>query len=108
MPQFVLIFRPTRPTSAADLPTRNAIARDWVLARRDEATLRAAFPLEPGGAIVSQAGSRAAVPEGAVASIVVLEAADLRAAVAIAGSYPNLAVGSEIEIRSVRSTAPQL
>lgn len=107
MPEFVLIFRPTRATSAADLPKRNATARDWVLARREEGALRAACPLEDTGAVVSHAGLGPVASERAVASVLVIEAANLDAAVAIAKGYPNLAFGSEIEVRPVRPTAPR-
>jgi hypothetical protein len=107
MPEFVLIFRPTRSTSAADLPARNATAREWVLERRKEGTLRAACPLEDSGAIVSQSHVASLAPERAVASVLVVEAADLDTAVAMAKGYPNLVFGSEIEVRPIRSTAPR-
>ncbi len=106
MPQFVLIFRPTRATDPADLPTRNATARQWVLACRQQGTLRLVCPLEDGGATVSQEGTGDLARERAVASVLVVEAADLQGAVALAMTYPNLAYGAEIEVRPVRPTAP--
>ncbi|WP_437792854.1 hypothetical protein [Sorangium sp. So ce693] len=109
MPEFVLIFRPTRSTSAAELPKRNATARDWVLARHEEGTLRLACPLEDAGAgtVVSDAGVSPIPPDRAIAAVLVVDAADLDCAVAIAKSYPNLAFASEIEVRPVRPTAPR-
>jgi 2-C-methyl-D-erythritol 4-phosphate cytidylyltransferase len=107
MPEFVLIFRPARATSAADLPKRNATARDWVLALREANTLRAACPLEERGAVVTHESVRPCAVERAIASVLLIEAADLDAAVALAQGYPNLEFGSEIEVRPVRPTAPR-
>jgi hypothetical protein len=109
MAEFILIFRPTRPTSATDLPARNAGARAWVIACREAGTLRAACPLEDAssGIVVSDAGLLPVSPAGAIASVLVIDAADLDGAVQIAKSYPNLAFGSQIEVRPVRPTAPR-
>ena len=57
MNEFALIFRPTRPVQPDDLPRRNAAARDWALARRNEGTLLRASPLTDEGVKVAEDGA---------------------------------------------------
>ncbi len=106
MPEFAFIFRPTRVVPAADLPRRNDAAREWALARRRDGVLGGAHPLEDGGAVVTAAGVRPLSSERPVASVLVVAAADLDAAIALAKTHPGLAFGSEIEVRPVKAVAP--
>jgi hypothetical protein len=106
MQEFALIFRAGRAVAAADLPRRNAAARDWALALRREGTLRAASPLEDGGFVVREQGVAPVSPDHPVASVLVIAARDLDGAVALAKGHPGLAFGSEIEVRPVKPVAP--
>jgi hypothetical protein len=105
MQEFAFIFRPGRDVAPADLPRRNAAARDWALAHRRDGTLRAASPLEDSGVLVSKKGVAPVAPERAVAAVLVIAAVDLDGAVALALSHPGLAFGTEIEVRPVKPVA---
>ena len=96
MQEFALIFRPGRPIEAAVLPRRNTAARDWALALRRDGKLRVASPLEEAGFTVTQQGVAPVARDRAVASVLVVAAADLDAAVALAKGHPGLAFGTEI------------
>ena len=102
MQEFAFIFRTGRDVAAADLPRRNAAARDWALAHRRDGTLRAASPLEDAGFLVSQKGVAPVAPDRPVASVLVIAAGDLDSAVALAKGHPGLAFGTEIEVRPVK------
>ena len=106
MNEFALIFRPTRPVQPDDLPRRNAAARDWALARRNEGTLLRASPLTDEGVRVAEDGATPMADARAVASVLVIQAADLESAVALAKGHPGLAFGTEIEVRPVKAVAP--
>ena len=106
MHEFAFLFRPTHAVDPADLPRRNAAARDWALARRGEGTLRGASPLEDFGFTVSQQAVTLLPPDHAVASVLIIEAPDLESAVTLAKSHPGLAFGTEIEVRPVKAVAP--
>ena len=106
MPEFALLFRPTAPVAPDDLPRRNAAARQWALALREGGFLRTASPLEEGGFTVSGQGIAMVSGEGAVASVLVVQAANLASAVALAKGHPGLAFGTEIEVRPVKAVAP--
>jgi hypothetical protein len=106
MQEFALIFRPGHAVDPADLPRRNAAARDWALALRHDGTLHAASPLEDAGFTVSQQGVAPVAHDRAVASVLVVEAKDLESAVALAKGHPGLAFGTEIEVRPVKAIAP--
>lgn len=103
--EFALIFRPTRAVDPGDLPARNAAARDWVLALRRDGLLSAASPLEDEGFTVSQRGATPVATGDAIASVLVVFALDLEAAVALAKGHPGLAFGTEIEVRPVKAVA---
>jgi hypothetical protein len=103
-PHFAFLFRAERPVSAADLPRRNAAAREWALARGAEGTLRAASPLEDAGAVIAASGVAAAPREPAVAAVLIVAAPDLNAAIALAQTHPGLAFGTSIEVRPVKPT----
>jgi hypothetical protein len=103
MQEFALLFRPTRAIDPAELPQRNAAARGWALALDRDGTLRGASPLEDGGASVSQHGVTPVVPERAIASVLIVQAKDLDAAIALAQNHPGLAFGTEIEVRPVKA-----
>ena len=106
MPAFALIFRPTRPIDPEALPRRNAAARDWAVALTRDGTLRTASPLEDGGAVVSDQGTAPVARDHAVASVLIVEAASLEAAIALVQGHPGLAFGTEIEVRPVKPVAP--
>ena len=106
MPEFAFIFRPTRPVAPADLPKRNAAARAWALARRDEGIVKTASPLEDGGVVVRQQAVTPVPADGAVGAVLVIAAQDLDAAVTLAKTHPGLAYGTEIEVRPVKAVAP--
>ncbi|MBV9948338.1 MAG: hypothetical protein JOZ69_15915 [Myxococcales bacterium] len=105
MSEFALLFRPARAVDPTDLPRRNAAARDWALARQADGTLRGASPLEEEGFTVGHGGVAPLAPDRAIASVLVIEAADLAAAVALAQGHPGLAFGTEIEVRPVKVVA---
>ncbi len=105
MHEFAFIFRPTRAVDPATLPQRNSAAREWALARRSEGTLSSGNPLEEAGAVVSQAAVKALAGEHPVAAVLVLQCANLDAAVALAKTHPGLAYGTEIEVRPVKAVA---
>lgn len=102
MQQFAFVFRSGSSLSAEALATRNAAARAWALERRDEGVLAAAAPLAPEAHVVSAAET--VVTTSDVASVLVIEAADLEHALAIARAHPGLAFGTRIEVRAVRVT----
>src|SRR5690349_16983051 len=74
MHEFALQFRPTRALTSDELPRRNAAARDWALARREDGTLRAASPLEDDAVRVTRDGATRALDARAVASVLIVEA----------------------------------
>ena len=104
MQDFAFLFRPTRALAPDELSRRNDAARDWVLARRADGTLRAASPLAEGGFSVSNQGVTPVPGDHAVASVLVIAADDLESAVAVARAHPGLAFGTEIEVRPVKPT----
>ena len=106
MPEFALLFRPTVAVDPAELPRRNAAARDWALALRENGTLHTASPLQEEGFTVTGQGVAMVSREHAVASVLVIEARDLPSAVALAKDHPGLAFGTEIEVRPVKPVAP--
>ncbi|HEX3764840.1 MAG TPA: hypothetical protein VHW23_39360 [Kofleriaceae bacterium] len=106
MPEFALIFRPTHPVDPEALPRRNAAARDWAIALTRDGTLRTTSPLEDGGVVVSDRGTAQLARDHAVASVLIVEAASLEAAVALVQGHPGLAFGTEIEVRPVKAVAP--
>jgi len=103
MHEFALLFRPTRPVSPEQLPQRNAAARGWAVALRHEGTLKTASPLEEGGVTVTPEGVGPVSHEREVASVLVIEAADLESAVTLAKGHPGLAYGVEVEVRPVKA-----
>jgi hypothetical protein len=105
MAQFAFLFRPTRAVAPADLPVRNAAARDWALMRRREGSLQAANLLEDSGFTVTQQGTGPVVHEHALVSVLIIQAKDLESAVALAKGHPGLAFGTEIEVRPVKVVA---
>lgn len=105
MHDFVFIFRAGQTAAGADLAKRNAAARDWALARRADGTLRAASPLEDEGAVITARGVAPVSNDHAVASVLVIAAHDLNAAVALAQGHPGLAFGTSIEVRPVKPVA---
>ena len=106
MQEFALIFRPGHAVDPADLPRRNAAAREWALALRRDGTLHVASPLEETGFTVTQQGVAPVAPDRAVASVLVVQAKDLESAVALAKGHPGLSFGTEIEVRPVKAVAP--
>jgi hypothetical protein len=106
MPEFAFIFRPTRPIAPSDLPGRNAAARDWALALQRDGKLHGANPLEDDGFKVTDAGVAPISREGAVASVLIVEAENLESALALAKRHPGLGFGTEIEVRPVKAVTP--
>jgi hypothetical protein len=76
-----------------------------VLALRRDGVLSAASPLEDEGFTVSQRDVTPVASGHAIASVLVVLAADLEAAVALAKGHPGLAFGTEIEVRPVKAVA---
>ncbi len=105
MQEFAFLFRPTRALDPAELPRRNAAAREWALARRADGSLQTASPLEDQGVIVNQRGVTQFAHDRGVAAVLVIQANNLEAAVMLAQSHPGLAFGTEIEVRPVKPTA---
>ena len=105
MPEFAFIFRAGRDLNPADLPRRNAAARDWAIALRDRGVLHVASPLEDDGFNVTKEGATPVAREEAVASVLVIEAADLQNALTLAKGHPGLAFGTQIEVRPVKPVA---
>lgn len=106
MQNFALIFRRTVPVNPADLPTRNAAARDWALALGARGILHSAAPLEDDGRVVSASGVSPVSSGESVASVLVIEAESLDAATRLVQGHPGLAFGVEIEIRPVKPAGP--
>jgi hypothetical protein len=102
MTQFAFIFRIGSAVDPRDLPRRNAAARDWALARRGDGSLEVASPLEDDGRVVRASGVTPIDDDRAVASVLVIAAKDLDAAVALAKGHPGLAFGTEIEVRPIK------
>jgi hypothetical protein len=105
MPTFALIFRTGPAVDPADLPRRNAAARDWALALQRDGVLQGASPLEDGGFVVAQRGVEPVSGDGAIASVLVVQADNVERAVALAKGHPGLAFGTEIEVRPVKAVA---
>jgi hypothetical protein len=106
MQEFALIFRPGQAVNPADLPRRNAAARDWAIALRREGRLAVASPLEDGGFTVTRQGVAPLAADGAVAAVLIVKAGDLDGAVALAKGHPGLAFGTQIEVRPVKAVVP--
>lgn len=106
MHEFAFLFRTDHVPPAADLARRNAAARDWALARRADGSLRSASPLEDAGAVVGARGVTAVSADHPVASVLVIAAENLEAAVTLAKGHPGLAFGTTIEVRPVKAVAP--
>jgi hypothetical protein len=104
--EFALLFRPTRAVAPDELPRRNAAARDWAIARQREGTLKVASPLEDAVVRVTPDGAAPLGDGPAVAAVLVVQAADLDAAVALAKGHPGLTFGTEIEVRPVKPVRP--
>jgi len=107
MPEFALIFRPTRPVPPDDLPRRNNAAREWALALRRDGKVTAAAPLEDAGFAVTEKGVTPVSPERAVGAVLVIQAKDLDSAVALVKGHPGLAYGTEIEVRPLKVVPPK-
>ncbi|MCI0674111.1 MAG: hypothetical protein L0Y64_26995 [Myxococcaceae bacterium] len=105
MQEFALLFRPTRAITTDELPRRNAAAREWALALQRNGTLLRASPLEEGGASVTEGGVTPVAHDSAVASVLIVHATDLGAAVELAKGHPGLAFGTHIEVRPVKPVA---
>jgi hypothetical protein len=105
MQEFALLFRPTRIVAPDELLRRNAAAREWALARKRDGVLHGANPLEDDGFTVTQQLVTPVAHDRAVASVLIVEAADLESAVALAKGHPGLAFGTEIEVRPVKAVA---
>lgn len=106
MHEYALIFRRTAPLDPADLPTRNAAARDWALALERRGVLRSAAPLEVEGRVVSARGVGSVSSTDPIASVLVVASESLDAATRLVQGHPGLAFGIEIEIRPVKPTVP--
>ena len=106
MHEFALLFRRRVPIEPAEVPALNAAARTWALALRDRGLLRTASPLEEDGRVVSAHGVGPVADPAAIASVLVIEAESLAAAVALTQGHPGLAHGVEIEVRPVKIVAP--
>lgn len=105
MPEFALLFRPTRALTSEELPRRNAAAREWALAQQRDGTLRSASPLEGEGFTVHHGGVTPLARDGVIASVLVIQAVDLASAVELAKRHPGLAFGTDIEVRPVKQVA---
>lgn len=101
----VLAFRAGQTVTGPDLAKRNAAVRDWALARHADGTLRTASPLEDDGAVITAQGVTPFSRDHAVASVLVIAARDLDAAITLAKSHPGLAFGTTIEVRPVKPVA---
>lgn len=106
MHDFAFVFRPTRPLSPEELPTRNNAARQWAIDHQKAGVVKGAHPFESGGALVGKDGTSPIEPEGAVASVLIIQAADLDSAIELAKGHPGLAYGTQIEVRQVKAVAP--
>src|SRR5262249_277558 len=106
MHEFALLFRPTRALTPDELPRRNAAAREWPIALHRDGLLRGASPLEDEGFSVTSASVAPIARDGAVASVLIIQAADLDGALALAKGHPGLAFGTQIEVRPVKAVAP--
>jgi hypothetical protein len=106
MQEFAFIFRPTRTIDPKELPRRNAVAREWALARQSDGILAAASPLEDEGMKITQDGVTRVADPHAVVAVLVIRARDLAAAVGLAQGHPGLAFGREIEVRPVKPVSP--
>ncbi|HWL87924.1 MAG TPA: hypothetical protein VNO21_19100 [Polyangiaceae bacterium] len=108
MPEFALVFHSTRSLSPEDLARRNDAARDWAIARKREGILHSPYPLQDEGFTVSQGGVNPITASGAVAAVLIVEAADLSSAVELVKGHPGLAFGTQIDVRPVKPVvAPQ-
>ena len=105
MQEFAFLFHQSRDVSPNSLPTRNAAAREWALARREEGSLRSASPLEDDGFIVTRQDVSPVIAGEGIASVLVIEASDLQSAVMLAKAHPGLAFGTAIEVRPVKVVA---
>jgi hypothetical protein len=106
MKEFALIFHAGRSVNPADLPRRNAAAREWALALRRDGILRTAAPLEEEGFLVSPQGVAPVARDGAIGGVVTVFASDLQAAVTLAQGHPGLAFGTRVEVRPVKPVPP--
>ena len=104
MAEFAFLFRSTRSLTPEELPVRNGAAREWALSHQSRGVVTHAFPLEDEAVLVRDLEVTRLHAE--LASVLIIEAHDLQAAVALAVGHPGLRFGSEIEVRPVKSVAP--
>jgi hypothetical protein len=104
MPEFAIFFRTgPRPLSDDELARRAAAVRAWVNDANQRGVLDHPHLLDDAGVVV--ASDRSAAPivrEGALATVLIVRAADLDAAVAVARSHPGLDFGSSAEVRPLK------
>lgn len=103
MSDYALIFRRTRPVDPAALPARNTAARDWALALDARGLLRTAAPLLDEGRVVTADGVSPVPEEAPLASVLIVAAESLDAAVELARGHPGLAWGTTLEVRPVKA-----
>jgi hypothetical protein len=103
MPTFALLFRASAQLAPDELAHRNAAARDWALARQHDGVLRFPAPLDDVGYAVTRDG--VAPSRADIAAVLIIEAPDLDAAVALARTHPGLAYGTEIDVHPVKTAA---
>jgi hypothetical protein len=103
MHEFAFLFR-TSPGLTPDQLARRAVAvRDWALALRKAGGFRSTSLFEDQGTIIAPGGAlRPMATEGAVAAVLIVEAADFAAALELAKTHPGLAFGTSIEVRAVK------
>jgi hypothetical protein len=106
MPTFAFLFRASAQLAPDELAHRNAAARDWALACQHDGVLRFPAPLEGTGYAVTRDG--VAPSRADIAAVLMIEAPDLDAAVALARTHPGLAYGTEIDVRPVKAAATAL
>ncbi len=106
MATFAFIFSSSAKLAPDVLATRNAAARDWVVERQREGSLKLPAPLEEKGFAVTRDG--VAPSQGGIASVLVIDAPDMAAALALARTHPGLAYGTEIDVRPIKAAAAEI
>lgn len=103
MHEFGLLFRTNDNLPPDQLARRAKLVRDWAIHLRETGVFRSTALFESTGVGIGPGGKPAPiVPDGAVAGVTVIQAADFDAAVKVAQTFPGLAFGTTVEVRALK------
>ena len=103
MHEFGLLFRTRNDLPPDQLARRAALVREWAIGLRQRGIFRSTSLFEDTGVGIAPDGTAAPIaPEGAVAGVTVIVAADLTSAIELARGFPGLPFGTTVEVRALK------